>query len=111
MAWEKRDVGQAYYYRSVRRDGKVVKVYYGGGTAGRLAAEADARRRAERRAAAAAARASEAHLAALMLLNAVLSERCQRLAAASLLAAGYRRPARHNWRAWRDGRRTLGLPG
>src|SRR4051812_11444511 len=40
MAWEKRG-NKTYFYRSVFRDGKVKKIYYGAGPAGKLAADAD----------------------------------------------------------------------
>jgi hypothetical protein len=106
MAWEKHGE-RTYFYRSVRRDGKVVKVYYGAGPVGRLAAEVGALRRAERQAEADARKAQEDRLGAAVTLTRDLSEGCELLAAATLLAAGYHRPSRHKWRIWRHGRRAL----
>jgi hypothetical protein len=106
MAWEKRRE-RAYFYRSVRRNGKVKKQYYGTGPTGRLAANADALRRAERVAAEQAHRAEKDQLDVAVRLTHDLSRCCDLLAAAALLAAGFHRPCRHPWRIWRDGRRTL----
>ena len=46
MAWEERR-GRAYYYRSVRRGGRVAKEYVGPGPIGEPTASLDAERRAE----------------------------------------------------------------
>jgi hypothetical protein len=51
MAWEKRTTKSGtwrYYYRSERRAGRVVKVYFGRGAAAALAADVDARARRDR---------------------------------------------------------------
>src|SRR5262245_45454407 len=106
MAWEKHG-RRSYYYRSVRRAGKVVKVYHGTGPVGRLAAEVDALRRAEQRAKAEDRKAQNDRLDAAMTLTCDLGRGCEVLAAATLLAAGFHRPSRHPWRIWRDGRRAL----
>src|SRR5262249_9085371 len=106
MAWEKHG-RRSYYYRSVRRAGKVVKVYHGTGPVGRLAAEVDALRRAEQRAEADARKAQQDGLDAAVKLTRDLSAECELLAAATLLAAGYHRASRHPWRMWRHGRRAL----
>jgi hypothetical protein len=106
MAWEKHGE-RRYFYKCVRRNGKVVKVYYGAGPVGRLAAEVGALRRAERQAEADARKARKDRLDAAVTLTQDLSRGCDLLAAATLLAAGYHRPSRHLWRIWRDGRRTL----
>src|SRR5436189_4872076 len=106
MAWEKRG-GRSYFYRSVRRGGRAAKVYYGAGPVGTFAANADALGRAERRAADEARRAWRQRLDVAVALTRDLCRGCELLAAAALLAAGFRRPSRHVWRAWRDGRRTL----
>src|SRR5262245_54971646 len=106
MAWER--YGQRrYYYRSVRRDGKVKKLYYGAGFVGRLAAAVDALRHAERQAEEAARRAVKDRLDIAVRVTCDLSRGCELLAAATLLAAGYHRASRHPWRPWRDGRRAL----
>ena len=106
MAWEKYGA-RRYYYRCVRRDGAVKKLYYGAGATGQLAAEVDALRRAERQAEADARKARKDRLDAAVTLTQDLSRGCDLLAAATLLVAGYHRPSRHLWRIWRDGRRTL----
>ena len=106
MAWEKYGA-RRYYYRCVRRDGAVKKLYYGAGATGQLAAEVDALRRAEQKAEIETRKAQKDRLDAAMTLTRDLSEGCELLAAATLLAAGYHRPSRHPWRIWRDGRRTL----
>ena len=106
MAWEKYGA-RRYYYRSVRRDGTVKKLYYGAGMIGQLAAEVDALRRAEQKAEVHARKAPKDRLDAAMTLTRDLTEGCALLAAATPLAAGYHRPSRHKWRTWRNGRRTL----
>src|SRR4051794_5358156 len=106
MAWEKHGE-RSYFYRSIRRDSKVKKLYYGAGPTGHLAAEVDALRRAERQAEADARKAQRDRLDAAVALTRDLSAGCDLLAAATLLAAGYHRPSRHRWRTWRDGRRAL----
>jgi hypothetical protein len=47
MAWEER-AGRRYYYRKVRKGGRVFSVYEGGGLGGKLAEARDAERRKER---------------------------------------------------------------
>ncbi len=106
MAWEKRG-NLFYYYRSVRCDGKVKKVYYGSGLTGRLAADMVARHQAERKAARLAHRAMQEQISKAVALNEELGRACDLLAAASLLAAGFHRPCRHRWRIWRNGRKAL----
>jgi hypothetical protein len=44
MAWETRN-GRRYYYRKVRRGGRVFSVYEGGGVSGQVSAEAAASER------------------------------------------------------------------
>ena len=106
MAWVKRGE-RAYFYRSVRSQGRVTKEYHGAGPAGQLAANADALRQAERKASAQDRRAAQDRLDAALALTRDLSRGCELLAAATLLAAGYHRPSRHAWRTWRNGRRAL----
>src|SRR5262249_29481944 len=108
MAWEQRGGGErTYFYRSIRREGRVKKLYYGAGPVGHLAAEVEALRRAEQRADAEACKAQKGRLDAAVTLTRDLSAGCELLAAAPLLAAGYHRPSRHPWRIWRDGRQAL----
>jgi hypothetical protein len=91
MAWEKRSIKSAtrlYYYRSERRAGRVVKVYFGRGAAAALAADVDARARHERADEAARLRRLRDELrpadAALDALDVV----CALALAAALTAAG-----------------------
>lgn len=102
MAWETRARGGRYYTRSRKVDGRVVREYVGGGAVGELAARLDARDRAGRRAERArldvVKREAEAAGAALAELDAI----GEALARGALLAAGYRRHHRGEWRKRRD---------
>lgn len=109
MSWEKRRNGW-YYYRAFRENGRVVKRYVGGGTAGEAAAEQDAARRAER----AAERQEEqrhrqADLALSQHVLSVAGESAALLEAA-LLVAGLHRPQRKPWRKRRSRRIDNGKP-
>jgi hypothetical protein len=111
MAWKWRGGGErTYFYHSLRREGRVKKIYFGAGPTGRLAAEVDALRGAERQAEADARKAQKGRLDAAVTLTRDPSAGCELLAAATLLAAGYHRPSSHNWRIWRNGRRALANP-
>jgi hypothetical protein len=108
MGWER----GRYYTRTVRRNGRVCRVYVGKGPVAERAAAEDARHKAERQSARDAARAErqrqDAAAGPLDLLGVWLDE----LGRATLLAAGYRQHARSQWRK----RRNLpsaagGLPG
>ena len=102
MPWETRGK-RKYFYRSVRDGTKVKRVYYGVGPLANLAAACDA----EIKDVLAATRTDEASreiLGALMIHH---HARCVLLASATLLAAGFHRPARHSWRIWYHGRRHL----
>lgn len=107
MPWQSRNQ-HAYYYRSIRCQGRVRRVYCGTGFAGRLAAELDARRRAEQQAQKLLRAAQRDMLQRAIDWNRELSRRCEVLAAAVLLVAGYHSPSRHPWRSWRHGRQILG---
>jgi hypothetical protein len=106
MAWEKHGA-RTYYYRSVRQDGRVRKLYYGAGAVGKIAAEVDALRRAEQAAAETSRREHRNQLDAAMGLTQKLNRECDVLTAAELLAAGFHRPSRHSWRIWRNGRKAI----
>jgi hypothetical protein len=106
MAWETRG-GKKYFYRSIRQDGRVKKIYYGRGPVGTFAANAEALRRAERAANEEAMRAERNRLDIALALTQELNRRCELLAAAALLAVGFHRPSRHTWRLWKHGRRIL----
>jgi hypothetical protein len=64
MAWEQRG-SHTYYYRSVRRNGRVTKEYLGTGPLAALSVAADAQRQAQRQAEAEAWRQEQAALDAL----------------------------------------------
>jgi hypothetical protein len=106
MAWESHG-RRAYYYRSFRRAGKAVKVYCGTGVTGRVAAAVDARRRAEREAGRAALLNEQARLAEVEVLTRQFQGHCELLAEAALLAAGFHRPGRHQWRRRHEAFRAI----
>jgi hypothetical protein len=72
MAWEKRG-SKTYFYRSVRWNGRVQKVYYGAGPAGQFAASVVALRRAKKDAAKQECRQARDLLNAALLLGSVRS--------------------------------------
>lgn len=98
---------RSYFYRSVRRNGRVVKEYYGCDDAARLAAEIDALRQAELQAARQVAREDARRVAAALAVTLKHSQLRKLLVAASMLVAGYHCPGRHSWRRWHNGRRIL----
>jgi hypothetical protein len=106
MAWECRGK-RKYFYRSVRREGRVRKEYYGSGEVGKLAAEVEAFRRAEREAQRNEARVKSGLLQIALSRTRELTQMCVLLASTALLGAGFHRPSRHKWRSWRDGRNTI----
>ena len=98
MGWESRRGRGAYYTRSRREGGQVVREYVGAGLVGKLAAQEDAARRQARAARRAHRAAAEREEAAR---DASLEELCEvsdLLATAALLLAGYRRHDRGAWR-------------
>lgn len=106
MAWEKRD-NRTYYYRTIHREGKVTKQYFGNGAVGRFAANVDALRRAERQAGEEVRQRKKDRLEAAVTLTCELNEACKLLASATLLAAGFHRPLRHQWRRWYRGKKEI----
>ena len=98
MAW----LRGRYYVRTVKRDGRAVHEYVGGGELGALAAIADARQAAEREARAAAWRAEKARLEALDAALDRLYDAADQLARLALSAAGYHQHDRGQWRKRRD---------
>src|SRR5262245_16146155 len=102
MAWELRGRAGPYFTRSVRRRGKVRRIYYGKGLFGELAAAEDEKRRARRqRRLEEAARwaAMGARLRDLGLLSDLVLHAC-------LVLGGYRCHHRGTWR-----RRRHATPG
>jgi hypothetical protein len=106
MAWETRG-SKTYNYRSARVNGVVKKVYYGTGRAGEFAANVVALKRAERVASDDDRRRADDQLDVAIAATKDLSQRCELFAIATLLSAGFHRPARHAWRRWNHGRRVL----
>jgi hypothetical protein len=93
--------GRPYYYRSVRRGGRVTSEYRGAGQIAELAASLDAvqreRREAERQAERAEREADERQEAAV----AEWFDRIEALTRIAIEAAGYHRHRRGEWRRTR----------
>ena len=98
MGWETRRRGGRYYTRSRKEAGRVVREYVGAGELASVVAELDARERREREQARAAKRAVAQRLADLRALGGPLAALAEGLANAALVAAGYRRHRRGEWR-------------
>ena len=98
MGWETRQGQGRYYTRSRKVGGRVVREYLGTGLVGELAALADAADRARRRAERERLKAATSAMAGPDAALADFSRAVDALAAAHLLAAGYRRHNRGEWR-------------
>ena len=96
-----------YFYRSVRRSGRVEKVYHGTGLIGEVAAAADDLRRAELKAQRQALQTEQGRCAEVLALSQALTQASALLLEASFLAAGFHRQQRHPWRIWRRGKKLL----
>ena len=92
-----------YYYRSVRVNGQPRREYVGAGPVAELAAQFDALDRAQREAAREAQRAIEDELDEIDGPLIELDTLADALVRAALLAAGYRRHHRGEWRMSRAG--------
>jgi hypothetical protein len=103
-AWEKRERGGLYYTRSSKLGGKVVREYIGAGMLGKIAALEDERERHRREEEAAFWREEREQLEALSASVDELCEAAETIARAVLLAAGFRRHNRSEWRRQRDQR-------
>ena len=103
MAWEKRERGGLYYTRSRKVNGKVVREYVGGGVLGDLAAQMDALKCLQREEEVQALREECERMEALESPLEELYEAAEVLTRATLLAAGYRRHKRGEWRKKREG--------
>jgi hypothetical protein len=97
MAWEQRG-SQTYYYRSVRRNGRVTKDYLGTGTLAALFAAEDAERQAQRQAEAEAWRQEQAALDALDQQIDAWCDMSTVLLKATLYTEGYYQNDRGEWR-------------
>ncbi len=96
--WETRERGGFYYTRSRKVDGRVVREYVGGGVLGELAARTDAEDRRRREEAAAAWRKERECLEGLVSLLDEVCEDVETVTRAALIAAGFRRHKRGEWR-------------
>jgi hypothetical protein len=100
--WERRERGGLYYTRSRKVSGRVVREYVGGGLLGQLAARMDAKERRRREEEAAARKEEQERMEALTAPVEELCEGVEILARATLLASGYRRHNRGEWRKKRE---------
>ena len=96
--WEWRERGGPYYTRSRKEGGRVVREYVGGGALGEIAALEDAHARSRRQEEAALWKEDRGRLEELAAPVDELCEAAEVLARAALLAAGYRRHTRGEWR-------------
>lgn len=101
--WERRKRGGHYYTRSKKVDGRVIREYVGTGDVGELGAKIDATWRRWKEAEAQAQRKERECLEALEAPIEKLCKATEDLARATLLAAGYRRHNRGEWRKKREG--------
>jgi hypothetical protein len=98
MSWETRGGKARFYTRSVKRNGKTHRLYFGNGPAAEAAAAEDAARRAARQALAEARRQEQARW---LVLETSLRELCLLTDLAShtaLVLAGYRFHGHSEWR-------------
>jgi hypothetical protein len=98
VGWEKRERGGLYYTRSKKVNRRVAREYVGAGRLAELVAEMDALERRHRQEEAEAWRAERERMEALEAPIEELCEAAEVLARATLLAAGYRRHNRGEWR-------------
>jgi hypothetical protein len=105
VAWERRG-GRRYYYRSVRRGGRVMKEYVGSGGLAEATARLDEQDRKRQEV---EAQARQEEVRRMESLEAPIRELCEAtetLVRAALIAAGYRQHNRGEWRLRRgDGQR------
>jgi hypothetical protein len=100
--WEKRERGGLYYTRSRKEGGRVVREYIGGDVLGEIAALEDEYERRQREEEAAFWKEERERLEDLMAPIDELCEAAEVLARAALVAAGYRRHNRGQWRKRRE---------
>jgi hypothetical protein len=97
MAWESRGV-QRYYYRGVKRGGRVTKTYMGTGPLAMMLAEVDTLERMERREQAEAWQQTRKDMEALDAEISAWWDTTNAILDAYLTAAGYYRHDRGAWR-------------
>ncbi len=100
--WERRERGGLYYTRSRKVNGRVEREYIGTGPLGELAARMDAADRQRREAEKATWKEERERLEELTSLVDELCQDVETLAQATLLAAGFRRHKRGEWRKKRE---------
>ena len=100
--WERRERGGLYYTRSRREGGRVVREYIGGGVLGEIAALEDEYERRRRQEEAALWKEERQRLDDLTAPVEELCEAAEVLAHAALVAAGFRRHNRGEWRKRRE---------
>ena len=102
--WEKRERGGLYYTRSRKVNGKVVREYVGGGPVGKIAALEDEYERRRREEEAVFWKEEREHLEALAAPVEEMCETSEVIARAVLVASGYHRHNRGEWRKRREQR-------
>ena len=102
MAWETRARGTRYYTRTRRVNGRRVREYVGRGSVGELAEREDRARREARVAARAERLRRQEEDRAVRDLIVGIERQAATLVAITLVAAGYHRPKRGQWRRRRE---------
>jgi hypothetical protein len=100
--WEKRQRGGHYYTRSRKEGGRIIRQYVGGGTLGHLAALTDTLERLRREEEATAWKEEQERMEVLAAPVEELCEHAEVLTRATLLAAGFHRHKRGDWRKRRE---------
>jgi hypothetical protein len=103
--WERRERGGLYYTRSRKEGGKVIREYVGGGLLGELAARMDAEGRRLREEEKVSRREERERLDTLLAPVEELCEAAEVIARSALIASGYRRHNRGEWRKRRGQQR------
>ncbi|QDT64770.1 hypothetical protein [Calycomorphotria hydatis] len=101
MAWEKRQRGRRYYYRSRRVDGRVVKEYFGTGPTAELAAAVDKKTKEKRDLERLQARKLSSEIAAIDTIMRDMDKAITVLSQAVLFAAGFHQ-VNYQWRFHHD---------
>jgi hypothetical protein len=96
--WERRERGGPYYTRSRKVNGQVIREYVGGGVLGEIAALEDEAERRRRQEEVVLWKEERERVEDLMAPVEELCEAAEVLARAALVAAGYRRHKRGEWR-------------
>jgi hypothetical protein len=111
MAWERRARGGAYYTRSRKQDGRVVREYCGSGRLGEALAAIDASGRVKRQAERARDAAERNRLVETDVALDALCEATRTITDLCLIGAGYRQHDRGEWRKQRGTHQSAGAVG